>query len=388
MKRFILISILSVIVFTVSAQSKIVIDDRSSIINEQVENLLKEKFQDKNLELTSSVDFKTKCDYYFATISQNNRGFVIKVEDCENTILGSLFAGSHLNEAGDQEKAVILFYNISDIIENPSYSDSYSKTDDETAEAVHPDSIESEHDSRYFFAPSALPLKKRELYYNSIYFLVHDIQYGVTDRLTIGMGTTIIGLPIYFTGKLSIPINENSHLAVGDLLMLGTYGTEFFGNLAFATYTYGNRNSNISLGGGYLYFNPGEFTQTTSSAVGNISGIVKAGKYFYFLTENYITNFNDTEDAYRETILANGDFNFENAEFTMKRSVWYGLSGIRFVRKGNELVSWQFGITHILMVNSSIPAPYNGNGWQTYTDDQRARMIAFPTLSFTRKFKL
>lgn len=376
--------------FSVMAQSKIVIDDRSSVLNEEVENILQKKFLEKNLYLTNSVDFKNKCDYYFASVLTNDRGYSIEVENCDNELLGTASAGSSLQSASADEKAVIIFYNTLDIIENPKSQESNSVTRDSFKEQyVHPDSMISEHDSRYFFAPSALPLKKNELYYNSLYFLLHDIQYGVTDRLTVGMGTTIIGLPIYFTAKYSIPLREKSHLAIGNLLVAGTYGSNFLGNLAFATYTYGDSHSNISIGGGHLYFDPGNFNGgQSSSLVGNLSGIKRAGKYFYFLTENYLFSFQNTEFANRTTALPDGTFVFQEGEFNARRNIWYGLTGIRFVRKSNELVSWQLGLTHMLIVNSAVPSPYNSSDWSTFSYNEGSTFVTFPTLSYTRKFKL
>jgi hypothetical protein len=376
--------------FSIAAQSKIVIDDRTSVLNDEVENLLQKKFLEKNLYLTNSVDFKNKCDYYFASILKHDSGYLIEVENCDNVLLGSVSAGSSLESASDDEKAVIIFYNTLDIIENPQAQGSNSvPTDTYTEQYVHPDSMISEHDSRYFFAPSALPLKKSELYYNSLYFLLHDIQYGVTDRLTIGMGTTIIGLPVYFTTKYSIPLQEKSHLAVGNMLVAGTYGTNFLGNLAFATYTYGDSHSNISIGGGHLYFNPGNSNSgESSSIVGNLSGIARAGKYFYFLTENYLFSFRNTEVARRETFLPDGSILFQQGDYDVRRNIWYGLTGIRFVRKNNELVSWQLGLTHMLIVNSDVPAPYSSSDWNTFSYNSGSTFVTFPTLSYTRKFKL
>ncbi len=382
-----------IIVSDAIAQDKIAIDDRTSILNNEVEKLLQQKFLEKNIYLTNSVDFKSKCDYYFSSITKSEKGYTLAVEDCNGKLMGSVFAGSNLEAISNEEKAIIIFYNLWDIIDNPTYPDAKSEDakpekDEEVQEKEYNGPINSEHDSRYFFAPTALPLKKGELYYNTLYFLSHDVQYGVTDRLILGMGTTIIGLPFYLTAKYSIPIQENSHLAFGDLLMVGTYGTNFFGNLAFATYTYGNSHNNITIGAGHLYFKPGDNPEISSSIVGNLSGIVRAGKYFYFLSENYLFNFKTQENVSRSTQLPDGTFLFQQGEYEGRRNIWYGLTGIRFIIKDNELVSWQFGLTHMLFVSSKPPAPYDSPEWQTDNFGLEPRMIAFPTFSFTRKFKL
>lgn len=387
--------LLSLLVFLIAsnyavAQNKIVIEDKASILNEEIENQLQQKFLEKNLFLTNSVDFREKCDYYFSSITKSPKGYLLEVKDCNDKILGAYFAGSNLGAVSNQEKEIIIFYNLWEIIENPTYPDStpISKSEELEGDQNYSGPVNSEHDSRYFFAPSALPLKKGELYYNTLYFLSHDIQYGINDNLTLGMGTTIFGFPFYLTAKYSIPIQENSHLAFGDLLMVGTYGTNFFGNLAYATYTYGNSHNNFSIGAGHLYFKPGDGSEISSSIVGNLSGIVRAGTYFYFLSENYLFSFQATESATRTTQLSDGTWLFESAEYETRRNIWYGLTGIRFVRKSNELVSWQFGLTHMLFVSAKAPAPYDSPQWETNNFSSETRMIAFPTFSFTRKFKL
>ncbi|MFQ3213556.1 MAG: hypothetical protein ACJAT1_001071 [Marivirga sp.] len=155
-----------------------------------------------------------------------------------------------------------------------------AETKEDLYKGVELDPTVSEHDSRYFFAPSARPLKKGELYYNMLYFLIHDVQYGISDRLSVGLGTTVIGLPFYVTTKYAIPIDEKSYFAIGDLLILGTYGVDFIGNLLFASYTYGSDQSNITFGAGMFTSNDRDFTANRFSFVGNINGMLSVGKYF------------------------------------------------------------------------------------------------------------
>lgn len=42
------------------------------------------------------------------------------------------------------------------------------------------------HSTRYFFAPSALPLSKGEGYYQNAYIFVNSVSVGVTDHFTMG----------------------------------------------------------------------------------------------------------------------------------------------------------------------------------------------------------
>lgn len=370
----------------VFAQDQIVFDDRANLITSQVEYLLSEKLKQIDISLSTTVEIKEKCQYYFAKIYKNENRIITEVENCDGKLLGSKSNGDNLLSSNDEEKAIVIYYAVMDIIKNPTMPEK------DLSESSPSDNeyIDSEHDSRYFFAPTSFGLKERELYYNSIYFLLHDIQYGLTDNFSIGMGTTLFGFPVYFTAKLSIPLKEKHSIAVGDMMILGTYGTNFFGNLGFATYSYGDSHNNLTVGAGYLNVNNNEITEAnTGSWVGNFSAIVRGGPFFYFLTENYIFNVNSREYAYRETMLPNGDYTFEEGEYDLNRTLWYGLTGIRFVRKGKEVVSWQVGLTHVLIAAGNIPSPYNSPSWDPYGyRTERTRMIAFPTLSYTRKFKL
>jgi hypothetical protein len=371
---------------SIIAQDRIVFDDRASLITSQVEYLLSEKLKQNDISLNTTVDIKEKCHYYFAKIYKSENRIITEVENCDGKLLGSKSNGENLLSSNDEEKAIVIYYAVLDIIQNPTIPNEDLSENKQEVSA----NINSEHDSRYFFVPTSFGLKERELYYNTIYFLLHDIQYGLTDNFSIGMGTTLFGFPVYFTAKLSIPLREKHSVAIGDMMILGTYGTNFFGNLGFATYSYGDSHNNLTLGAGYLNVNNNDITEAnTGSFVSNFSGIVRGGPFFYFLTENYIFNVNSREYAYRDVILPNGDYIYETAEYNLRRTLWYGLTGIRFVKKTKELVSWQLGLTHVLVVPGDIPSPYNAISWDPYGyRNERTRMVAFPTLSYTRKFKL
>ena len=48
--------------FNIQAQSKLVIDDKVGILDSEVEQILAEKFAEKAIELTYTVDFKNLCN--------------------------------------------------------------------------------------------------------------------------------------------------------------------------------------------------------------------------------------------------------------------------------------------------------------------------------------
>ena len=46
------------------------------------------------------------------------------------------------------------------------------------------------HDTRYFFAPTAFGLEEGEGYFNNVYYLFWQVQFGLTNELSVGGGTS------------------------------------------------------------------------------------------------------------------------------------------------------------------------------------------------------
>ncbi len=295
-KRSLLLCTLLFFVQAVSAQDKLVINDRSGILTPELEGVISQKLQEEGLTYTSVVDFTKPCDYFFSVLQKSGEDLLIKISDCNEAILGEKNLGGRMMTAPLSEKGIMISYAIMDIISEPgkymlNAAPGVPVATAPLASAPAPrrdSAYADEHNTRYFFAPSAYNLKKGESYYNTIYFLIHDIQYGVNDYFSIGMGTTIIGLPLYFTPKLSFPVGKKSAVGVGDLLMLGTWGTNFLGNLAYGTFSNGGRNGNFTVGAGYLYTNENDLTGQTSSLVSNLSAMTRLTPFIFLLTENYV----------------------------------------------------------------------------------------------------
>ncbi len=146
---------------------------------------------------------------------------------------------------------------------------------------------------RYFIRNSAYNLKKGEAVYQNAWILINNIDVGVTDNFSIGLGTVPLFLfgggtsPIWLTPRLSIPIEADKvNLGVGALVGT-TVGNDFdntsFG-FGFGNVTLGDKNKNITLGVGYG-FADGEFA---SRPTFNLAGMIRTGKRSYLISENYI----------------------------------------------------------------------------------------------------
>lgn len=373
-----------------SAQDKLVIDDRSNMMSSELEGLITQKLLENKISLTNMVDFTKSCEYYFAVLQESGNDLTIKMNDCNDELLGEKNLGSRIRTAPVSEQGVLISYALLDILSEPGkfILTAPTESQSESSEAAPPPRKDSayadEHNTRYFFAPSAYTLKKGESYYNTIYFLIHDIQYGVNDYFSIGMGTTVIGLPLYFTPKLSIPVGKKSAFGVGDLLMIGTWGTDFIGNLAYGTFSSGGRNGNFTIGAGYLYTNENDLTGQTSSLVSNFSAMTRLSPYIFLLTENYVmsANFNRTAWYYDNS---NPDYyDYVEQDFVQRNTFWYGILGIRIVTKNKDYISWQAGLTYVVNFPGAIPDQYKS--WENDASTN-VSMIAFPTVGFTVKFR-
>jgi len=387
-RRFIILALLLVpISFVSEAQSRLTIDDNTGVLNSEVENLITLRLKNDQLEYTTLIDLKNKCDYYFATLTLSQGNLMLEIKDCKDRLLGRKNIGQTVLSASDDEKGLIIYFALSDLIKNPVKEAPTTEPEmTEPEEQLYKPVNSSHHQSRYFFAPSAYNLEEGELYYNSIYFFVHDVQYGLSENFSLGMGTSIIGFPFYLTPKATFRLNEKTRLAIGDVLILGTWNANFFGNLAYGTLTSGTIENNISLGGGYLYTNDGELTLTSHSPVLNFSALGKMSDHIFFLTENYMSRFKSKQYAdYNYYNNMTGDFTYYSEDFSQNTFFIYGMMGFRFINRKKDIVSWQIGLSYIYANKSEIPDKYSAPNWYP-NSTEGPEFYTVPVIGYTRKF--
>ena len=127
---------------------------------------------------------------------------------------------------------------------------------------------ESPFSTRYAFTNNALPIKKNE-HYAMVNLFGPEVHFAVTDRLNVGVMTTWIGSPLVAVGKYTIPTNnEKVNFSVASMVGTSGYLNQFrgFGGLHWATMTFGDRKNNISISGGFGYFNAGNGDYLSSTA--------------------------------------------------------------------------------------------------------------------------
>lgn len=390
---FIVMATIILAVAPVYAQNKIALTDKVQILTGDTESLLKERLLADSFELTSMIDTRKRCDYWFFTLSMKGNELIMSVTDCNDNTAGTKNMGSKILTANDSEKALLLYFALSETLKNPYKGTAVPSP--ETAKIVSAVPVDSiipgtdpgQHKTRYFFSPSSYNLEKGELYYNSLYFFVHDVQYGISNKFSIGMGTTIMGFPFYLTPKVTIPVDGKSAFSVGDMLMIGTWGTNFSGNLLYATYTRGGFYNNFTIGGGYLYLGDGEITNTTHSPVLNFAALLQVSGHIYFITENYTSIVKTKQNAnYSSYNPVTYESIFYNESFEQNMFFFYGMAGFRFINRNKDVRSWQFGLSYIFRSYGEIPVKYKwDNNWHTGAYNE-SRFIAFPVIGYARKF--
>jgi len=147
---------------------------------------------------------------------------------------------------------------------------------------------ENPQSTRYFFVPNAMGLPKGQGYYQNVLLFFNNVNYGLTNNFSLGVGIVPVFLfgesetPVWILPKFSIPIKRESvHVAVGAMIG-GVIGEASFGIL-YGMLTYGNRDKNISLGLGYGYAD-GELA---NAPLVTLSGMYRLSKRWYAVTDNY-----------------------------------------------------------------------------------------------------
>jgi hypothetical protein len=168
--------------------------------------------------------------------------------------------------------------------------------------------FENPHTTRYFFGANAYNLRRGEGYYQNTWIFLNQVSYGVTNNITIGAGIIPLFIfagastPVWITPKVAFPIVKDK-VNAGAGAFLGTViGEEDSGfGLVYGSATFGPRDRNISFGIGYGFVD-GEWGDTPAISV---SGMVRTGKKFAFMMENY---FVDTGDETAAISLLGGRF--------------------------------------------------------------------------------
>lgn len=168
--------------------------------------------------------------------------------------------------------------------------------------------------TRYFFAPSAIPLKKGDKYYQNAYFLLNSLQAGLSDHFSIG-GGVIVPFAFFITPKLGYQVAKNVHMGGGVLFATSLIRNFNFGvGTIYGSFTYGSYENNITLnaGLGAMNENTGLGSNDYQWKFANkpmftISGMTRISNRVLLITENWIfssktVNYEPGTGAYISTV--------------------------------------------------------------------------------------
>jgi hypothetical protein len=150
------------------------------------------------------------------------------------------------------------------------------------------------HPTRYFFAPSAIPLKKGDKYYQNALFLVNSFQAGVTDHFSIG-GGLVVPFALFITPKIGYQVADKVHVGGGILFATSLIrGLNFGVGTVYGSVTYGTKGSNLTLNTGLGAYNENSGFgrddynwKFASNPMFTLSGMTRISNKVMLLTENW-----------------------------------------------------------------------------------------------------
>ena len=237
------------------------------------------------------------------------------------------------------------------------------------------------YSGRYLFAPSAFGVDKGINSYTNYDIFLQDIQFGISNSFSLGLGTTLFAMPFYVMPTYYHQINEKSAFAIGDLVMFVPYNDfSFFGNLLYGLYTRGNMDNNFSIGIGIWTTTDSDIASETISPTINLSSSIRINDKIQFLTENYYVQMNaETDFHYRPGEIVE---EFKDETFSQYINVIGGISGLRFYTQ-NPRNSWQLGLVYYFTI-WDFPDKYDEAGWYNFKNE--IGFMAIPIISYSRKF--
>jgi hypothetical protein len=145
--------------------------------------------------------------------------------------------------------------------------------------------------SRLFFAPTGRMLRSGESYFSDAYIFFPSFQVGLSDKLSIGAGMSLLpGVPIeeqlyYITPKLGIVSGPDLNISIGALVAGAEWASDEspFG-LAYAVATFGGEDANVSTGAGVAYSR----SQADSHALLMLGGTKRTSNSIALVSENYL----------------------------------------------------------------------------------------------------
>jgi hypothetical protein len=203
--------------------------------------------------------------------------------------------------------------------------------------------FDNPHPTRYFFGPSAIPLRKGERYYQNAYVLANSVQYGISDHFSMG-GGAVIPFAFFITPKWGYQVAPKWHLGYG-MLAATSFIKDFNFGLAvgYGSATYGTREHNVTLNAGWGAVkqqdpNSSYAWRGARRPMFTISAMTRISNRVMLVTENWLFSLRE--------------YDFQTETYSMKnRGVLTG--GFRFMGEKN---SFDFGV--LIPAGEAVAIPY------------------------------
>jgi hypothetical protein len=228
--------------------------------------------------------------------------------------------------------------------------------------------------TRYFITTNGLPIKKGD---NYIQWNLYgpDFQFGIAKNFGVGIMTSWMAIPVIVNAKYSIKLGEKTHMALGALLGTGSWAyPDFGGILPFASFTYGNRKSNLTFSSGYgrIFYSENMYNPRTSTDykarfnegrfLFSIAGMLKINNKISLVFDSFISPWGP-EKTYTEWIDTTPwdnkdphEYNWVSKTRTVQSpNLAIILPGIRWQLDPKK--AFQFGFTGLYFDGEFVPFP-------------------------------
>lgn len=256
------------------------------------------------------------------------------------------------------------------------------------------------HCARYVFASSAYPIPKGSAYYQNYNVLLNDVQIGLTNQLSVGVGYAF-PLLVYIMPKYSLPLKRNHTLAMGDIAGFSVFtgsGNSIWFNTLYGMYTLGSSQNNVSVGLGLMQSSEID----GRVAVTNLSGMYSITPNFYFVGEAWFNNRTSSFKSsyvdweYDDVKMAYMSKSKETPTELLNRSTLFTSIQFRIIGQKQRTSAWSFGISSYwergdrLSYDATVPVLDNISGLQSYELQSFVvgpsnKFLFIPSFTYTKK---
>jgi hypothetical protein len=206
--------------------------------------------------------------------------------------------------------------------------------------------------TRYFITTNGLPLEKGHNYVQWNIF-GPDMELGIGKNLGVGIMTSWVGFPVIGTFKKSFQMGKKTSGAVGLLAGSGTWAIPpFAGVLGYGSFTYGNRQQNITGTIGYgAIWNEG---LQEKRLLFSVAGMKKVSKNFSLVLDSFFALPEDSEFETYTYDYGNGYIETYTEEIKHPFLAII-IPGLRWQQTAYK--AWQYGITGVYLGSESVFIP-------------------------------